>query len=80
MANCESHLIPFQHQTSVVVLGILGLLAIIFEYSNAVPVAADPYHEEKLGRVKIQVNITSDKANIFFFIMWLYLHLFSGRG
>jgi len=44
-----------KHQTSILLLGVLSLLASFFELSQAVPVAADPYHEEKLGRVKIQV-------------------------
>merc|ERR1711879_1044573 len=47
--------ILFQHQTSILLLGIFSLLATFFELSQAVPIPADPYHEEKLGRVKIQV-------------------------
>ena len=50
--------ISFQHPTSILLLVILGFLASFVEYSQAVPVASDPYHEEKLGRVKIQVRTT----------------------
>merc|ERR1712027_262831 len=47
--------VVMKHQTSILLLGIFSLLASLFALSQAVPLAADPYHEEKLGRVKIQV-------------------------
>ena len=45
-------------------MGIFSLLATFFELSQAVPIPADPYHEEKLGRVKIQVRKALKSRNL----------------